>query len=212
MRAMIDRLKRPRPTDSEDDDLDYPWQEAIRFVRRIRKSLTPSGRRLTPILSFRIPEKQFVGWVPSPMRVVHRMLELAEIKPGELVYDLGCGDGRTVITAVQNYSARGVGIDVDPARIEQAKKRAGSLLGQVKFRRQNIYRTDLRNADVILVYLLPSLLKKLKPRLRNLKRGARIVSHAFEVPDVAAYKTARLASHNGLSHDIYAYRIPLTKK
>ncbi len=143
------------------------------------------------------------------MVAVHRMLEMAEIEPGETVYDLGCGDGRILISAVRGYGARGVGVDIDAMRIEDARRRAGEFLHRIRFRRRNIFRTNLRQADVVMLYLLPELNGKLLPRLRNLKPGVRIVSHCFELPGVAAHKTACVKSRQGRYHRLFAYRTPL---
>jgi len=143
------------------------------------------------------------------MVAVRRMLEMAEITPGETVYDLGCGDGRILISAVRRYGACGVGIDIDAIRIEDARRRAQTFLDRIRFRRRNIFRTDLREADVVMLYLLPELNSKLLPRLRNLKAGVRIVSHCFELPGVAAYKTACVKSRQGRYHRLFAYRTPI---
>jgi SAM-dependent methyltransferase len=157
----------------------------------------------------KVDPKDYVGFVPTPMKIVHRMLELAEIQPGDLVYDLGCGDGRILITAARKYGARGVGIDVDRERLALARRRAGPLAGQIAFRRQNCFKTDLRPADVLLLYLLPKLNFKLLPRIQRMKRGTRIVSHNFELPGIVAHKQARLMCSDSYSHEVFAYRIPL---
>lgn len=122
----------------------------------------------------------------TPDDVVVRMLELANVGRGDVVYDLGCGDGRIVIEAARRFGARGVGIDIDPRRIAEAEvnaRRAG-VERLVTFRIQDALETDVSNASVVTLYLLSSLNVRLRPRLtRQLKPGARIVSHSFAMGD-----------------------------
>jgi precorrin-6B methylase 2 len=122
-----------------------------------------------------------VIFVPTPQDVVDAMLEAAEVKEGDVVYDLGCGDGRIVVTAAKKYRAKGVGIDIDPERIKEsnanvAKNGVGDL---VTIKQADIFQEDLSKATVITMYLLPSLNEKLRPTLEKLRPGTRIVSHAF---------------------------------
>jgi SAM-dependent methyltransferase len=125
-------------------------------------------------------------YVPTPQEVVDRMLQLAGVTKGDVVYDLGCGDGRIPITAAQQYGARGVGVDIDPQRIAEANanaKRAG-VAHLVSFKLQDALATDLSEATVVTLYLLSSSNLKLRPILtRQLKPGARIVSHNFSMGD-----------------------------
>lgn len=125
-------------------------------------------------------------FVVTPDDVVVRMLELANVGRGDVVYDLGCGDGRIVIEAARRFGARGVGIDIDPRRIAEAEvnaRRAG-VERLVTFRIQDALETDVSNASVVTLYLLSSLNVRLRPRLtRQLKPGARIVSHSFAMGD-----------------------------
>lgn len=145
------------------------------------------------------------------MRIVHRMLELAEIQEGETVYDLGCGDGRILINAARKYGAHGVGIEIDRERIEDARRRALPFADRIKFRRQNVFEVDLRRADVVTIYLLPTLNKRLLPQLRKMKRGARIVTHCFSLDGIEPYKTAHINLKDSYRRDIFAYRTPLQK-
>jgi SAM-dependent methyltransferase len=188
--------------------LDCDWEAAIRFIRDLRLNAPSPGARLRPATP-RVRPDEFIGFVPTPMVAVRRMLEMADIRSGETVYDLGSGDGRILISAARRYGARGVGIDIDPVRIEDGRRRAGPLSGRIEFRRQNIFRTDLRQADVVMLYLLPVLNGKLLPLLRGLKPGVRIVSHCFELPGIAARKTACVKSREGRYHRLFAYRTPL---
>src|SRR5215203_550540 len=124
-----------------------------------------------------------VIYVPTPQEVVDAMLKLAEVKSTDLVYDLGSGDGRIPITAAQKYGARAVGIDINPQRIAEANANlAKANVGdKVKFLNQDLFETDLSQATVITLYLLPSLNVKLMPKLKKLKPGTRIVSHSFDM-------------------------------
>src|SRR5580704_10258542 len=128
-------------TDDDDDYLNYPWHEAIKFVREIRASIAGSRKKASRLKppGFGIRDRDYIGFVPTPPRVVRRMLELAEVQAGETVYDLGCGDGRILIRAVRNYRARGVGIDIDPQRLEHARRRARRFLHRITFRKQNVF-------------------------------------------------------------------------
>jgi SAM-dependent methyltransferase len=127
-----------------------------------------------------------VPYVPSPTEVVDTMLKLADLHKGDVMYDLGCGDGRIVIAAAQKYGARGTGIDIDPERIKEANENAAKagVAGQVKFVQQNLFDADFHDADVVTLYLLPDVNIKLRPKLlKELKVGARIVSHQFDMDD-----------------------------
>ncbi len=132
------------------------------------------------------PVHKDVPYVPSPTEVVDTMLKLADLHKGDVMYDLGCGDGRIVIAAAQKYGARGTGIDIDPERIKEANENAAKagVTGQVKFVQQNLFDADFRDADVVTLYLLPDVNIKLRPKLlKELKVGARIVSHQFDMDD-----------------------------
>jgi SAM-dependent methyltransferase len=136
---------------------------------------------------FATPPKLDVPFVPTPQEVVDRMLALAKVGKTDTLYDLGCGDGRIVVTAAKQFGARGVGIDLNPERIAEAQsnaKKAG-VEGRVKFRVADLFETDLSPASVVSLYLLPNINIKLRPRLwSQLRPGARVVSHAFDMgPD-----------------------------
>jgi precorrin-6B methylase 2 len=124
-----------------------------------------------------------VIFVPTPQEVVDAMLQMANVTAKDVVYDLGSGDGRIPITAAQKYGARSVGIDIDPQRIKEANDNlAKANVGdKVKFLNQDLFQTDLSQATVITLYLLPSLNVKLMPKLKQLKPGTRIVSHSFDM-------------------------------
>jgi SAM-dependent methyltransferase len=126
-----------------------------------------------------------VIYVPTPDYVVEAMLKMANVTASDVVYDLGSGDGRIPITAAQKYGARAVGIDINPQRIKEANEnlaKAGpGVADKVKFLNQDLFETDLSQATVITLYLLPSLNQKLMPKLKQLKPGTRIVSHSFDM-------------------------------
>lgn len=127
-----------------------------------------------------------VIYVPTPDSVVAKMLELARVQADDVVYDLGCGDGRIVIAAAQKYGARGVGIDIDPQRIEEANANAqkAAVTRKVKFLQADLFTTDISEATVVTLYLLPTLNVKLLPKLmKELRPGTRVVSHAFPMGD-----------------------------
>ncbi len=125
-----------------------------------------------------------VPYVPTPNEVVEAMLKLGGIKAADVVYDLGCGDGRIVIMAAQKYGARGVGVDIDPERIKEANDnaRAAAVADKVKFIEKNLFEADFKEASLVTLYLLPDVNLRLRPKLlRELKTGSRIVSHAFNM-------------------------------
>jgi ubiquinone/menaquinone biosynthesis C-methylase UbiE len=139
-----------------------------------------------------------VPFVPTRQEVVEEMLRIAGVKAGDIVYDLGCGDGRIVITAAQKFGARGVGIDINPERIAEATaaaKRAG-VTKNVAFKVGDLFEADIREATVVTLYLLPEVNLRLKPKLmRDLKQGTRIVSHDFSMgEDWPSEKTTKLGS------------------
>lgn len=127
-----------------------------------------------------------VIYVPTPQHVVDEMLKLAEVKEGDVLYDLGSGDGRIPVTAAKEYGIRAVGIDIDPKRIAEAREnaRAAGVEDKVTFRNADLFASDISEASVVTLYLLESLNEKLRPKLlAELKPGTRIVSHAFGMGD-----------------------------
>jgi SAM-dependent methyltransferase len=149
-------------------------------------------------------------YVVTPYPVVDEMLRLASVGPADVVFDLGCGDGRIVIAAAERHGARGVGIDIDPRRIDEANaaaRRAG-VAGRVRFAVQDLFQTDFSSATVVALYLFPELNAKLRPKLlADLRPGARVVSHQFGIPGWPAHDGARL--HVGDSiHEIFLWVVP----
>jgi len=125
-----------------------------------------------------------VPYVPTPQDVVDKMLDMAKVGKNDTLFDLGCGDGRIVVTAAKKLGARGTGIDIDPTRIAEAKdnaKKAG-VSDRAQFRVGDLFKTDFSSATVVTLYLLPTINAKLRPQLwKQLKVGTRVVSHAFDM-------------------------------
>jgi len=155
-----------------------------------------------------------VPFVSTPQDVVDEMLRLAKIKKDDLVYDLGCGDGRIPVTAAKNYGCKAVGYDLDPERVKESlenvkKYEVGHL---VTIEQKDIFTLDLSEADVITLYLLPALNVKLIPQLEKLKPGSRILSHNFNMKGVKPDNVVRLnSSFDNLEHKIYLWTTPLKK-
>jgi SAM-dependent methyltransferase len=151
--------------------------------------------------------KKDVPYVPTPQEVVDEMLRIAKVGKDDVVYDLGCGDGRLVITAVRKFGARrGVGVDIDPQRISESREnaRAAGVEDRVEFREQDLFETEIKEATVVTLYLLPDINLRLRPRLLSeLKPGTRIVSHAFDMGD---WKPERVENVEGRS--IYFWTVP----
>jgi ribosomal protein L11 methylase PrmA len=148
--------------------------------------------------------------VVTPDEVIAEMLRLAQVTRDDVVYDLGCGNGRIVITAAQKYGARGVGIDIDPERIRESKENAreAGVTGRVRFRQEDLFDADIREATVVTLYLLPEINLKLRPKLLGeLRPGTRIVSHAFDMGDWKPDKTAKVRVA-GSEREIYYWVVP----
>ena len=127
-----------------------------------------------------------VPYVPTPQEVVDKMLQMARVGPKDVVYDLGCGDGRIVVTAARRFGARGVGIDLNPERIAEANEnaRAAKVQDKVKFMTGDLFQADFSEATVVTLYLLPTVNAALRPQLwKQLKAGTRVVSHEFDMGD-----------------------------
>jgi ubiquinone/menaquinone biosynthesis C-methylase UbiE len=153
-------------------------------------------------------------YIPSPQLVVDRMLEIAQVKPGEMVYDLGSGDGRIVITAAQKFAARGVGVEISEELYQRAKSRIRQLglEDRVKMIHGSALRVNLSAADVVTLYLLTSSNDRLKPILeRDLKSGARVVSNDFEIPGWKPAQVLKVKTDTG-THTIYLYQVGSKKR
>lgn len=156
-----------------------------------------------------------VPYVPTTEAAVREMLKLAKVQKNDVLYDLGCGDGRIVIEAAKQYGARGVGVDIDPQRIKEARdnaKKAG-VEQLVRFEEKDLFQADFREATVVTLFLLPRINLKLKPKLlQDLKPGTRVVSNTFDMGEWKAEKQANLDSsddeYTGLSQKFYLWTIP----
>jgi tRNA G37 N-methylase Trm5 len=151
-----------------------------------------------------------VVFVPTPQEVVDKMLEIANVGKGDVLYDLGSGDGRIPVTAAKRFGIRAVGIDVDPRRIEEANENArkNGVTKLVTFKQEDLFKTRFGDASVVTLYLLPDLNVKLRPRLlAELKPGTRIVSHQF---DMGTWKPERKVELG--SRTIYLWTVPVPKK
>lgn len=151
-----------------------------------------------------------VIFVPTPQEVVEDMLRLANVRKGDVLYDLGSGDGRIAITAAKQYGIKATGIDIDPERIAEANANArkAGVTDLVQFRQEDLFQANFRDATVVTLYLLPDLNVKLRPKLWNeLKPGTRIVSHQFEM---GAWKPEKKLESNGRT--IYFWTVPERNK
>lgn len=141
--------------------------------------MLPFGRALA-----QVTPRLDVPYVPTPQDVVDKMLAMAKVGKNDTLFDLGCGDGRIVVTAAKKLGARGTGIDIDPTRIAEAKENAkkAGVAERAQFRVGDLFKTDFSSATVVTLYLLPTINAKLRPQLwKQLKVGTRVVSHAFDM-------------------------------
>lgn len=154
------------------------------------------------------PRRPDVVFVPTPQEAVEKMLEAAEIKKGDILYDLGCGDGRIVVTAAKKYGAKAIGIDIDPERVKESREnvRTNGVSDLVTIKQADIFQEDISSANVVTLYLLPSLNVKLIPQLEKLKPGSRIVSYQF---DMAGVKPKEVIKN---SYTIYKWVTPLERE
>lgn len=159
-----------------------------------------------------LPRQSLAPYVPTPPDVVERMLDLAQVTTNDVVYDLGCGDGRIPIAAAVKYQAHAVGIDIDPRRIEEsrANAKAAGVEHLVEFRLEDVMKADVSKATVVTLYLLSSSNAKLRPILQSqLRPGSRIVSHAFSMgTDWPADKVDQFTSDRGDEVTLYLWTIP----
>jgi ribosomal protein L11 methylase PrmA len=159
----------------------------MKFAKKASLLAAVAVASTTLALSQSAPKREKdVPYVPTREAVVEGMLKLGGVKQGDVLYDLGCGDGRIVITAAQKFGARGTGIDIDPERIREANENAkkAGVTDKVKFIEQDLFEANIADATVVTLYLLPSVNLKLRPKLlKDLKPGTRIVSHSFDMGD-----------------------------
>jgi len=170
---------------------------------------TPQTQQSAPTVQAQEREAD-VPYVPTPNEVVDRMLQLANVTGDDTLYDLGSGDGRIVITAAQRYGTRGTGIDINPELVQQSQANAQSanVADRVDFVQQDLFQTDLSNATVVTLYLLPDINLKLRPKLlRELKPGTRIVSHDFDMGEWEPEQVVQVQGPDR-QHTIYYWIVP----
>ena len=156
-----------------------------------------------------------VPYVPTTEQAVQAMLKLADVKKTDVVYDLGCGDGRIVISAAKNFGARGVGIDINPVRIAEAKENAkkAGVEDKVRFEENDLFKANFGEATVVTLFLLPNINLKLRPRLlEELKPGTRVVSNTFDMGDWKALKESEVEGADDeetyLSRKLFLWVVP----
>jgi SAM-dependent methyltransferase len=176
------------------------WLLALTLLAGCASAATETASKPTPKLD--------VVWVPTPPEVIEVMLNLANVGPKDLVYDLGCGEGEILIAAAKR-GARGVGVDLDPVRITNARanaKKAG-VADRITFFEQDLFKTDVSQATVVTLYLLPELNERLRPTLlKTLKPGTPVVSHDFAMGDWKPERTVEVELTR--THRAYLWRIP----
>ena len=156
-----------------------------------------------------------VVFVPTPPDVVDMMLHLARVGKNDVVYDLGCGDGRIVVAAARNYGCKAFGYDIDPARVKESRQnvKKNKVKRLVTIEEEDIFTIDLRPATVVTLYLLPELNVRLIPQLEKLRPGCRIVSHDFRMEGVKPDMVLTMGSEkDGSEHTIYLWTTPLNKQ
>lgn len=186
----------------------YQSQPSTTMVQAFELTTEPIAQVASPEVD--IEEPLQAPYVPTPQVVVDRMLEMAEVDADDVIYDLGSGDGRLVITAAQRFGARGVGIEIEPDLVEQAtvNAEAAGVADRVEFRQQDLFQTDFSNATVVTLYLLPEVNLQLRPLLfEQLQPGTRIISHSFDMGDWEPEETEVVQGPQKL-HIIYKWTIP----
>ena len=160
-------------------------------------------------------EGKIVPYVPTPQEVVDRMLDLARVKNGDVVYDLGSGDGRIVVTAAKKYGVKAIGFEIDPQRIKESHeniKKAG-VGNLVEIRQQDIRTVDLSPASVLTMYLLPEVNLMIRPNIwKQMKPGSRVVSHDFDMGDWKPLKTEHIKDGSSWDHTLYLWHVEAPKK
>ncbi|HEY1371109.1 MAG TPA: methyltransferase domain-containing protein [Candidatus Binatia bacterium] len=177
--------------------------------------LSPARRVIVPAVQAQDEEsKKIVPYVPTPQEVVDKMLDMAQVKKGDVVYDLGSGDGRIVVTAAKKYGVRAIGFEIDPQRIKESHeniKKAG-VDKLVEIRQQDIRTVDLSLASVLTMYLLPEVNLMIRPNIwSQMKPGSRVVSHDFDMGDWKPVREEHVKDSSGWEHTLYLWRVEAKK-
>jgi tRNA A58 N-methylase Trm61 len=162
--------------------------------------------------NMRPPDVVYVG---TPYDLVSKMLQMAKVRKDDVVYDLGCGDARMLVLTAQKYGSRGVGYDIDPERVQESRDNVARnhVEKLVKIIQADIFTVDLSKADVIPLYLLPDMNRKLLPQFAKMKPGSRIVCHDYDLEGIEADKTVHIISNeDNADHTLYLYTTPLKAK
>ena len=198
-----DRRDGPSPFLLQDEDRQAASATAASAASPGMTGATAGGSRSAVV---------FVEFVATPQDVVERMLEMAGVTKSDVLYDLGCGDGRIIVTAARKYGCKAVGYDLDPLRLQEARENAArhGVSRLVTIERQDVLKADLQEATVVMLYLGTEINARLIPQLEKLRPGARIVSHDFALGDLPPDKTVNMISHaDGLKHTLYLWTCPL---
>ena len=159
------------------------------------------------------PDVVFVG---TPYDLISTMLQMADVKKTDMIYDLGCGDGRILVLAAQKYGAKGVGYDIDPQRIVESRQNVSknNLQDLVKIIQADIFTLDLEKADVMPLYLHPDMMRQLVPQVEKMKPGSRIVCHEYGLPDIYKpdQKTTIISNEDNAEHHLMLYVLPLKQE
>jgi SAM-dependent methyltransferase len=196
--------------------------DSLRTAEATDQAGSSKGAPTAPPASGVMPD---VDYWATPQPVVDRMLELARVKASDLVYDLGCGDARSLVTAAERYGARGVGFDIDPKVVALARDNVHrhGVEQLVRIEQVNIFTLDLSPADVVFLYLTPRINWRLVPQLEKLRRGSRIVVHEYEIPGARPLRIVKMRGppdgppgtdleQRTVTHTIYLWKVPWQKQ
>jgi SAM-dependent methyltransferase len=187
-------------------------------MKLIRVAILPI--LIIAVIQTPVQSQESIPYVPTTMPVVGKMLELASVSKDDLVYDMGCGDGRILIMAAKKYGARGVGIDLDPVRIAEAKKIAEEegVSHLVEFRAEDGTKTDISKATVVTLYMFKWFNNAIRPKLQKLRPGSRVVAHDFDIddwkPTDIVYLDSEKNGHEGIErpHTLYLWLVGAEQK
>lgn len=188
------------------------WLLPANSTGNLQAQSTTGQAKATAVQSAPKPvRKPDVIFVPTPQQAVEKMLEMAQIKPGDVVYDLGCGDGRIVVTAAKKYGVKAVGFDIDPQRVKESLEnvRTNKVEHLVSIKQEDIFTLDLNAANVVTMYLLPELNVKLMPQLRKMKAGSRIIAFDFDMRGAKPKEVHQgSTADDGQEYTIYKWVVP----